>query len=644
MKNIKQLGLFLLLFHCVVISYAKEPIILQDKNVVSLVDSSSFIQLDSIGPGKFKPVPNIFKKAYFYNHDTEKSYWYTFTVINQDSVDKEWLLVSYNYTIDEIDLLVYPESGIMEKQIFRDTMSIYMRELQHKQPVFKLQFKPQEAKTFYVRIKNDSPYQYVFAIYSHQKFFSHFFREYLLFGLFYGLMLFILLYSIMYFIFLNDKVILIYTFFITSQILYMLFRDGNGLFLMPDYTEYADLVKNICLAGLSVFVLLYTVYFLKIPKNSVWYKVFIILIVLRIIYTIFYYERATFVTFHLELIVILFCSFHSIRSYIKGFPDAKYMSIGFSMLSIAYVIYYLTLVGISPSNFGFFALYYGMALESIFMTMALTERFKRMRLDNYRTEQMNKELEELVATRTELLKQQSEELNLFLYSASHDLKGPLKSIKGLCNIGLKDKKLEPEKVYEMILNRLKRLELNINDLNAVTNIKNADSKKMPINFEDLHQEMLQLFHELSGYKEMNFEFKSDPKLNYESDSFAIRCIYQNIFENAIKYRDPSKKSFLKITITQSSEAVKIVFEDNGQGIKKEHLPFIFDMFYRANEDSKEDTGLGLYIVKLALNKLGGKVIVESLPTIGTSITVILPGIESQLNQNINDLTTVMKAE
>jgi len=607
------------------LGFSQKTIVLQDDDKVYIVDSASFEQLDSLGPEKFVPsTSNANHKLNFHNPNTDQSYWYRYTLSNEDSVYKEWLLVSYNYSIDEIDLFIHSNKQPAQKEFFRDTISVYNRKLQHKQPVFVLRFLPYETKTIYMRIKNESPYQYVFAVYSEIKFYSHFFQEYLWFGLFYGLMLFVFVYSIIYFIFLNDKVTLVYAFFIASQILYMLFRDGNGVFLMPDYTQYADLVKNICLAGLSVFVLLYTALFLKVNPKGNLYKVFMLMIAGRIIYTFFTLEDSTLITFHLELIVILFCTLQSIRFYFKGHADAKYMSVGLALLTISYLFYYLTLVGLTSLSLGFFVLYYGIAGESVFMTMALTERFKRIKLDNFRTEQMNKELELLVTSRTELLEEQSKELNLFLYSASHDLKGPLKTIKGLCNIAMMDKDVNHHEIYGLIINKLKKLESNIADLNSVTKIKNAPDSSTKIDFRQLHQEIVETFHEFPGFKEMDVHFTLEKDINYTGDMFSIRCIYQNIFENAIKYRDMCKKSFFKVDISEGMGSVKLVFEDNGQGINEDRLPHIFHMFYRANEDSKEDTGLGLYIVKLAVQKLGGDIAAESIPSKGTTISVILP--------------------
>jgi signal transduction histidine kinase len=614
-----------------IVCLSQPSIILKDAEKVYQIDSSYFIQLDSIAPGKFVPSAQN-PKLYFYNPDTEQAYWYRFKVSNQDDVFREWLLVSYNYSINEIDLIIYSDLAPPEKQFFRDTIGIYQRKIQHKQPVFILNFKPHETKTVYVRLKNESPYQYVFVVYSEFKFFSHFFIEYLEFGLFYGLMLFVLVYSLMNFIFLRDKVILIYTFFILSQTTYMLFRDGNGLYLVPNLPEYADLIKNIGRAAFAIFILLYTAYFLKINKRGIVFKFILAFIPFRIAYAFFTLRDSTFFSFHLEFSVILFCTILSISSFFRKNSDAKYMSIGLSLLSISYFVYYLTLIGMSALGpVSFFSLYYGMAFESIFMTIALTDRFRRVKLDNFHKEQMNKELEQLVFKRTELvtlqnklLKEQTEELNLFLYSASHDLKGPLKTIDGLCNLAMLDKHIDHKEIYHLIKNRLQNLESNINDLNSVTRIKNAQSSNSVIDFKSLHEEIIKTFQLLPGFTDLQISLDIHTQHEYKADLFSVRCIYHNIFENAFKYRDHSKKPALMISIKETQNFIEIIFKDNGQGISKERLPFIFNMYYRANEDSKEDTGLGLYIVKLAVQKLMGKVSIESIPHVGTTISITLP--------------------
>jgi signal transduction histidine kinase len=99
-------------------------------------------------------------------------------------------------------------------------------------------------------------------------------------------------------------------------------------------------------------------------------------------------------------------------------------------------------------------------------------------------------------------------------------------------------------------------------------------------------------------------------------------IFNNMISNAIKYSDPAKsRKLLNVTI-KVSDKVTMIFEDNGIGMRESLLPYIFNMFYRGTEKS-EGAGLGLYIVKEAVEKLEGKIHVESREGVGSVFTITL---------------------
>lgn len=621
---------FLLVMH--LSGYSKQPLILKDELMHSIIDSNAFEEVMNIGPGKFKKVATPSKYLYINNPLIHNSYWYKLDIKNENDQIREWLLVSYNYSINEIDVLIADSSGKFQTQIFRDTMEVYDRKPVHKQPVFYITILPHETKTIYIRVKNESSYNYIFAIFSNTSFISHFLKEYLWFGLFYGFMFFVLLYCLFNAIIFKDYVIFLYACFIGSQVFHMMFRDGSGLFFFPFYPEYADLYKTISRGVWPVALLFYTTYSLKINPQGWFYKTIMAVIFVRVGCIFFLLHDTSKINFHLELLFIVFCTAVCIKGVIKGNNGAIFMATGLMLLTIAYFIYWLGIVEFpSISIIGFFGLYYGVALESIIMTVSLTKSFKQTRVDSYRKEQMNKELEYLVEERTKiistqnlLLEDQSKELNLFLYSTSHDLAGPLKSIQGLCNMGKFDKEADHEKIYELINNKLKNLESNINDLNLVSTLRKEEDHQERIDFETLHRDMISKYADYPGCSQIEICLEVQMNRAFLSEFFAVRCIYQNIFENAVKYRDREKKSFINISIAELKDDLFMVFEDNGQGIDQEHMPQIFNMFYRANENSKDDTGLGLYIVKLAVLKLGGDVVAESTKRLGTKVTVKLP--------------------
>jgi signal transduction histidine kinase len=105
----------------------------------------------------------------------------------------------------------------------------------------------------------------------------------------------------------------------------------------------------------------------------------------------------------------------------------------------------------------------------------------------------------------------------------------------------------------------------------------------------------------------------------------------NLFSNAIRYQDFHKESSqVSIHINSTVEKVEIRFSDNGIGIEKKHLKKIFDMFYRASDNSK-GSGLGLYILKESIDKLGGSIKVETEFGVFTTFEITIPNIHPEID-------------
>jgi hypothetical protein len=627
----KKISLFLLLieaglFFLFLPARAEDTLRLSTKVRSVLLDSAYLVPTDS----SFSPIPSTSK--FLYNRDPEQSAYARVLIYNPSDTPRTLIFLSHFYALDELDLQVLSGQEI-KSFVFRDTTSIYQRSIRHKHPSFSIQLPASSLSALHIRVKNESAFEYAFELFDPEEFYSAYFIEYLIFGLFYGFLLFVVFYCFINFFFFKDPLVLVYLFCIASQAVHMLFRDGNGLYIFPDSPEHADLIKNISRTFMSVSLMLYTGLFLKIPVRNWKFYALLVLMVGRIGYGIFMLGDTIKFTFHVEFLIILFCTLLGFLSYNRVDKEARYLAIGLGILSTVYMLYYFAIMGFIHIDGAivFWSLYVGIAFENIFFTLAITERFKRIRVEQFRQQQMNKELEQLVDQRTKtvqlqnnLLEAQSNELNLFLYSASHDLKGPLKSIEGLCNVALMDPEADYPKLFEMIKSRLKRLELNIADLNAVTKLKYYQDGLKQLDFYQLHQEITERFENYPGYREMLIKLQVKSYKSYRLDAFAFRCIYQNIVENAIKYRDTSKRSFLFIQIEEKNGMLTINFEDNGKGIAKDHLSKIFNMFYRASEESREDTGLGLYIVKLAAEKMGGSIHVSSTLAEGTVFTLRIP--------------------
>lgn len=224
----------------------------------------------------------------------------------------------------------------------------------------------------------------------------------------------------------------------------------------------------------------------------------------------------------------------------------------------------------------------------------------------------------------EELKVRNIELDNFVYKVSHDLRAPLSSVLGLVNLAsLKGNTDNLEDYIQRIGQKVKQLDHFISDVLSHSKNLKLELKIEKINLQHLIDQTFTDLNYLKGANEISRDVKIEG-IEFYSDPWRMGEIFRNLISNAIKYRDFSKNdSFIRISIKIASDRTTILFEDNGIGISKANLTKIFEMFYRASEQS-DGSGLGLYIVKNAVDKLGGILKVTSEIGKGTSFELKLP--------------------
>jgi signal transduction histidine kinase/ligand-binding sensor domain-containing protein len=245
---------------------------------------------------------------------------------------------------------------------------------------------------------------------------------------------------------------------------------------------------------------------------------------------------------------------------------------------------------------------------------------------------INQDLEKIVEKRTRHLRstikkldKTVQELDRFIYSASHDLSAPMKSIRGLIDIALNEKKRDD------IIACLYHIKLSSNRFEAViSNLvsysTNAHTKVKSTTI-DLYDKVEDIFVELKHWPEAtNFSFINQipPNTKLTTDENRLDMILRNLISNSLKYADSKKgNSFVKVEGNKKRSIVTLKVSDNGIGIKQESLDKIFDMFFRGSEKSF-GSGLGLYIVNESVQKLKGSITVKSTPSKGSTFVVEIP--------------------
>ncbi len=242
--------------------------------------------------------------------------------------------------------------------------------------------------------------------------------------------------------------------------------------------------------------------------------------------------------------------------------------------------------------------------------------------------ELNREVVEkntqLSQTNEELIKHNNDLLQ-FSYTVSHNLRGPVASLIGLVN--LFDRK-ELKEDHQTILQHLElsseRLDVTIKDLGSIIDMRNSVSKtKQRLEWSnELEHITILLKKEIEDQQvEIESDFSKAPMV-YSIKPMVSSILY-NLISNAIKYHSPERKPKINIRTTQENDLVRLDITDNGMGIDLDKFKDKVFGLYKRFHTHTEGKGLGLFLVKLQAETLGGRAEVKSKLDSGTTFSIFI---------------------
>jgi PAS domain S-box-containing protein len=247
-----------------------------------------------------------------------------------------------------------------------------------------------------------------------------------------------------------------------------------------------------------------------------------------------------------------------------------------------------------------------------------------------KAEDENKRLQQKLLEKNDDLVKINAELDRFVYSASHDLRAPISSLLGLIEIARLEKDMDSViQLLDLQKKSLIRMDRFIQDI--VDHSRNVRLQVLaePVDFEILVGNALEQLQFMEKFKRIRKEISIKQERVFYTSTTRIEIVLNNLLSNAIKYADlRNEDPYLQVDIEFQKNQAVIRIADNGEGITTEALPKIFDMFYRASGNGT-GSGLGLYIVMEAVQKLQGTINVQSEYGKGTEFIVTIPNLAVQ---------------
>lgn len=271
----------------------------------------------------------------------------------------------------------------------------------------------------------------------------------------------------------------------------------------------------------------------------------------------------------------------------------------------------------------------------LYLSNKLKKQKKELIKANDQVKSINEGLESLVSQRAKSLEEAHHEMDVFLYRASHDLRGPIRSIMGLYQIAKLTISAEGVSLFERVFQTARSMDRMLKKLQIINEINHPSNYSLVVlseKIEDIRKE----FADLITKQNITFEVDFPSDLSFYSYSNLVEVILLNLIENALFFSALKKQANPTVRVSAAIELdnVKIDIYDNGVGIDPDIHDKLWRMFFVGNENSTGN-GIGLYIVRKSVEALRGHIFFESEKNVFTRFEITIP--TSKFLENIKNI-------
>lgn len=554
---------------------------------------------------------------------TSDAVWIIFQVKREDeSSPHRWWLELEQPLLMDVKLFEPTEDGRLIQQSRHVNNTVRQHAFDYRVPVFELTLDDLNSKTYFIRVVTQSSMSASMVISQPDAFVKHHANSRFIWGCIYGAFLMIVLFSGVWWISSRERIHLIYTLYVTVNLLASFFSGGwPRQFLPPmtDATYLACLGFWISLAVPMATLLTFEILQFKtgamqwIPRwfNSLSAAVFLISLVLI---GMGRYETAMpIVQFYILNFMLFSVGLASWRAT-KGDRSAQFFLMAFSFFYVGIAWRFLKNIGwLEPNFWSNNAYQIGAFGHMLIMSLSVFSNYTQLRREK-----------EQVEFRLQAERQLREEQASFLGMVSHEFRTPLSIISSSSENLLAEKALsDPSRArVEKIIRANKRLSNLIEEYLSYERL-GADSRESEYGAVDLVQVARRVANESSDAEGPSIQLRVDHPVMVMGDAELLRVVLHNLVNNARRHSPP--QGVVVVQVGRHGNEAEVIVEDQGAGIADHERDRIFDKFFRGqNAIAKPGAGMGLYLAKSIMEKHGGVVDQRNLFPAGCQFVIKLP--------------------